>query len=711
MKGFGKGSHEQILGVMIDGRELKIAHLGRQGGEIVIHALESVTLQHRLGKIHMAKAVTPTASENAGQDIFGLEETAGYARDFPEPEVEEGDVSTALVNTFSKYLLKRVPIAINVPEGQTTYYSFESDFGLKGKNLIKRLREEISPLAGGSLDMAVLDYFKSETGALTVVVSEGSIPLVEELIELKNFLPTQPLFSLVGSNEIALVNLVRMNLDLRSDEITAVVYIGCEFSRVIMMRGENPISFLQTIREGYQTPQICQTLFSKILLEQEEAGLVEINQIALTGEIGVPRAFEFFSKQFPEAKVQLLTPGPLNTQLLQAEQIAIFPNYAVPVALAWEALEKKDPRFIRADLVPASIKEQQKLFKVTWHGFVLLGLIFVFMLLLSYQGLSRWNSIKSLEESVRRKQETIESLQPDMALIGQLQSQMGNYRSNLGFLDSLIVDPGKWSRLLNKLAQDFQSVNRIWIEAISSEPAGFHMVGKALARDRIPRLAECLPEVDLKRVTRVINEEGVVTYEYEMTAGIPAPDTCRTPSLFQPGNDHVNTPGGSIPGATAESPKQNTVQPEPTVEAQEKPADPSAPLTDHAPPESGAAGLYQSGLAMVREGNVQKALEAFAALVAEFPQAKETPAAKYWIGECHYAQGDFTTAAADFQASLGYPINRKREAATLMLGLTYLKLGQDDQARIQFEALLQEFPDGEFSQKARSLLQQMSTEG
>jgi len=739
MKIIPTSSRDQVLGVMVDGRELKIAHLAKQGAEIAILNLETVSLHHRLGKIKTPATLTSNPAEEAGKDIFGFEEAAQKTEAMFESPTEEGDVSSLLINAFGKYLEQRIPLAVNVPEGQATYYSFESNFGLKGKKLRQRLREEISPLAGGSLDRAMLDCFQSASGALNAVVSEGSIPFIDELMEVRNFLPTPPVIRSVSANEIALVNLTRMSLELKPDEITALIYVGSDFSRIIMLRGDQPISFLQTIREGYQTPQICQTLFSKILLEQEEAGLSEVHQIALTGEVGVPHAHDFFTKQFPEARVHLVTPGILNTQLITAEQIAIFPNYAIPVALAWEVLDRKDPRFIRMDLVPQSLREGQRSFKVAWHGFALLGAIFGLMLLLSYQGLSRWSHIRSLDKSISRHQKEIELLQPDLTYIGQLQAQISDYSQNLNFMDSLIVDPGKWSRLFGKLMHDFKSVNQIWIENIKSDSGGFTMVGKTLFRNRVPKLADCLPRTDLKRVTRVISENGEVTYEYELTAGIPAPDTTRSISPFPPGTDRVNTAGGGIAEETASILLEPQTQPIPGMAASQLPSAESAPASNSgkaaetapaseisAEPEaapnpavtaetpglaSGAKKIYTDGIDLVHAGDIAGAKKAFSSLLERYPDVRQAAAARYWLGECRYAEGNYASAIEDFAASLDYETNTKREAALLMLGLTYLKLGQDDKAKAQFEALLEEFPNGEYTQKARGFVQHLSTQG
>lgn len=693
MKLLQKASRKQVLGVMVDGRDLKIAHMGWQGGEIVIYGLESIVLPHRLGRITPQKAPQLAAAEKEPGDVFGLEDAPPpQESSFGEMETEGEDLTGTLINVFSKYPLRKARIAVNIPEGQATYYSFENDFDLKGKKLEKRLREEISPLAGGTLDTAHLDHIRTEAGGLIVVVSEGNIPIIEELLDAKNFLTGgTPYFCSVEPNEIALVNLVRANLDPPAQQITAVVYIGSEFSRVVIMKGCDPISFIQTIREGYQSPQVCQTLFSKILLEQEEAGIPEIDQIVLGGEIGVTHAHEFFSKQFPEAKVQSITPGALNTQYLKAEEIAIFPNFAIPAALAWESLDGKNPQFIRTDLMHQSIKDAQKFFKIAWHGFGLLGVIFICMVFLSHQALMRKSEIRSLNESIRQKKENIEALQPDIVLINRLRQQITEYKTNLEFLDAVIIDPGKWSRLIEKLARDFQKVNNIWIETIQSTPQGFVMIGKSATRDRVSKLAAGFVGADLKRVTRVIAESGEVAYEFEINASIPPPPEPEPVKPPVSSSDRVDAPTGSI----STDPSSSNKASKPKSSASEKTA-------------GGWNEKYSRAISLVRAEKTGEALAAFQQLNQEYPHDPDAAAVHYWIGECYYGLKSYDKARESFQTSLGYDRNTKREAGLVMLGLTYLKLGDGNSAKRQFEALLREFPQGQYASLAQNKLKRLS---
>jgi TolA-binding protein len=389
------------------------------------------------------------------------------------------------------------------------------------------------------------------------------------------------------------------------------------------------------------------------------------------------------------------------------------------------------------------------------------------MVLLSYQGLSRWKTIKSLDDSIRRKVEANEALQPELAIVRQLQTQVATYKTNLAFLDSMIVDPGKWSRLFSSLTKNFQSVNRIWVESIVSDPQGFTMVGKATSRDRVPRLAEEFPDVNLKRVTRVVSDDGETTYEFELTASIPRPDTTAIPNLTQPEGDRLAASGGSIEAGSVAGTPEATPQPtsapineeppevrpepkqeepiaqkvvEPTaapqVQEEKSAVNPEpefvpypeplvlAPKVEKAPQQPVKAApaaeirttkveipsqdRYNEGLALIRKGDPEKAMGVFRSLIEKYPSTPEIGPAHYWLGECLFAAGEYDAAISEFQAALACRNNLKREATHLMLGQAYMHIQQNEAARNEFQTLLQESPNGQFSLRARTHLEQLS---
>ena len=63
---------------------------------------------------------------------------------------------------------------------------------------------------------------------------------------------------------------------------------------------------------------------------------------------------------------------------ITSDQIAEF---AIPIALAWKASDSSNKSLISTNFLHKQIIESQKVFKVGWHGFVIVALIFIFSLL------------------------------------------------------------------------------------------------------------------------------------------------------------------------------------------------------------------------------------------------------------------------------------------------------------------------------------------
>lgn len=514
------GARKQALGIMLDGTDLRVAHLGWKRGKVAVFGVEKISLPRLLS----SPIEQEVAAESKVESAFGISPDVMMTDQLEDDQ--SGDASGMLVNFLNKYPLKNIQLAVNIPDDQVSYHQFKDDFGLKGKALRQRLRGTIALPPSARPENAMLDVFKSPEGGVTAAAFGGSIPLVESLMNLQSFFPSGSLkFSLLETNEMALVNLARASLDLKDDEVTVLVYIGLEFSSIIVLKGNHPLTFVQAIHEGYDSDKVCNTLFARILLEQQEANLPEIHRVVLAGELTATKATEFFTNQFSDLKVEAITFEKLDASDLQQDAAADLAKYAIPIAMAWEALDHRNRRFLHLDLMPVSIRDFQKFFMIAWHGFVMLGLIFVLIVALSYQTMVRWSTIDNLEYFIQQKQETLVSLQSDLLRIGLIQEQIETLQANLNFVDSKIADPDKWSRLFVKLAGDFASVKRIWAERIESIPTGFKIVGNSQYRVPVSKLAYLLPDADLQRSIRTVSEKGELTYEFETLASVPPPET------------------------------------------------------------------------------------------------------------------------------------------------------------------------------------------
>ena len=79
----------------------------------------------------------------------------------------------------------------------------------------------------------------------------------------------------------------------------------------------------------------------------------------------------------------------------------------------------------------------------------------------------------------------------------------------------------------------------------------------------------------------------------------------------------------------------------------------------------------------------------------------------YWIGESYYALKNYQKALDAFNSVLSYQKTFKKEPALLMLGLSYLRLGDKKQAKEQFSTLIQKYPNSVYAKKAKRLLSRL----
>ncbi len=128
------------------------------------------------------------------------------------------------------------------------------------------------------------------------------------------------------------------------------------------------------------------------------------------------------------------------------------------------------------------------------------------------------------------------------------------------------------------------------------------------------------------------------------------------------------------------------------------------PVTEKTPP-SDVRTNYKKALELFNSRKYKASNEILQALLESNPQHKLRSNFIYWIGENYYARKKYFQAAAEFEKVLGYSNSVKKDDSLMMLGRTYLQLGDSQAANSNFERLIFEFPLSEFKEKAEKYLQ------
>ena len=140
---------------------------------------------------------------------------------------------------------------------------------------------------------------------------------------------------------------------------------------LIFMQGQNYLHFAPIISEGYESPNIENTIYSRILLEQDNIALTRIDRILLAGESHKVNLLEAIAPQFSSALVEYMKAPSLDIGEFEGSIGEAVSEYVIPIMTAWRTLQPTLPGFYDINLVPHSVIESQRTLALAWHGWLL----------------------------------------------------------------------------------------------------------------------------------------------------------------------------------------------------------------------------------------------------------------------------------------------------------------------------------------------------
>ena len=121
-------------------------------------------------------------------------------------------------------------------------------------------------------------------------------------------------------------------------------------------------------------------------------------------------------------------------------------------------------------------------------------------------------------------------------------------------------------------------------------------------------------------------------------------------------------------------------------------------------PQGEYAIRYQEALDLFHARDYRGALQLFESLLATSVNNSLSDNAQYWIGESHYALREYDKAIIDFEKVFTFPKSNKNDAAQFKLGLCYMRKGNNQKAREEFQRLLDLYPKSEYIDRAQKNL-------
>ncbi len=517
-----RGSRNSAVGIFVDGLDVKLAKLSLKKGKVALDELVTASLVTKL--------------EERQQSGMNLEVVTDSGEAFALPtSVASDDVATdnnsVLLSLISKYPVNSYVLTYAISEPSIYYHTLESDGGLKGIKLKQRILDELRSVRAVQPSIDAIDYFSSADKNLISVVREDGTTLLRLLEEVRPFLGKRlPKIPLIDATDIALLNLARANYGFSPDEITTIIYVGVEFTRLIFMKGSEFFHFAPVLGEGFDSPNIQNTVYARLLLEHDNMGIPRIDKILLAGESQKIGFDAFIREQLPEVDVQYLRTPYLDTSALPADKQELVPEFAVPIATAWKALDDGHPAFYKTNLLPTSVREQQRSFKLAWHGYVLLLLVFFssFFFTSKYSGIHR--DVASKQAVLSQLQDKLDENERLKTAIAALNDTIGRFNTALAVYDSLIPGADRWNKMLLQLTKGVEDLGAIWISDVRSLGGGAMVIqGYTLYRARIPRIAALFDNSTLTKVeVKEIRDKAPLVYMF--TISVPP----QTTSTFAP---------------------------------------------------------------------------------------------------------------------------------------------------------------------------------
>jgi Tfp pilus assembly protein PilN len=510
------GDGKTAVAVFVDGLELKFVRLSAKGNKVTLRDFKTVALVHKFEE----KQATPEESESTafgdigGGDAFAA---AGAIESTGDEGTTNASVLLGLLNDLGSP--KKYSLSYAISEPAVTYQEFESNFGLKGEKLKKKLSQELSMMRASAPALDAIDTIPSASGGLLSLIREDGLHVYELLSEVKPFMGGHvPLIKIMDSADAALMEMVRTQYEPQEEEVSVLVYVGHDFSRLVFMQGEHYLHFAPIISEGYESPNIENTIYSRILLEQDNIALTRIDRILLAGESHKVNLLDTLAPQFSSALVEYMKAPNLDIGEFEGSIGESISEYVIPIMTAWRALQPKLPGFYDINLVPSFILEGQRTLALAWHG-ILAALIVCLTIPFFFLSITdRQTEIRRLGGELAQKQQKLTELDIFRQRRAVLSSDISRYSNATSIYDSIAPGSDRWSRILHYLANSVEDLNSLWIYSLKPDDKDARNIlisGRAIYRSRIPRIASIFEKATLREV-RTITIRKKILYEFDI---------------------------------------------------------------------------------------------------------------------------------------------------------------------------------------------------
>ncbi|MCK5050871.1 MAG: tetratricopeptide repeat protein [Candidatus Cloacimonetes bacterium] len=692
-----KNKEKLAFGIFKDGLKVKIAQLALSNGIVIVQSLEESILSSALFRQEVENKEDAFVPDETGEDEIEIPELTEIEDDaFSLPEMsefedtEDFDSSEKddmlpglrdLQNFLQQFPLEKGRISFNANNEQISYFQFDSSYGTR--NLHKRLLEELLSKDEIKAKNYSFDYILNSDKSGLAFIHTGKFRLFHALRDINLILSKEKYFySCIDTNDICLINVVNHNYVFSEDDYVLILYIGFDYKVGIVLKNGMHIKTFPIIVPDSDEITMRETIYSKVLLEQDISNIPITRNILLVGDSTSDEDLEYFRSASQEGdNIARIDLGHLSVQEGMEEKITPekIARYAIPIALAWKTLVPKSKKFSSTNLLPNRVIENQKYFKIAWHGFLVLAAIFYFAFAGTIKNLELKQDIidygkknYTIERELSRNRELIKRLNEIKARLNELQA-------NLLKVENITGNKNQWNHILDVYSRSLNKNRLSWLRDISSNNDGFTVDGYTMNRRAVIAFSHLFPESKIASVAKHEEQEHTI-WKFKISSNYPDPESWKSV-----GKEKIEI----------EKPVQQEETEKPIVDEIEKESE--TEVITETPEEINEK--YHSILTLYFSGNINNAFDKFSEFIKSYPQHKKAYNAKYFKGECLYLMNRFPEARETL--TMVYNLNgSKSPDALIMLGNCSEKENDLKSAIQYWNTLIEKYPDNDLSKAA-----------
>ncbi len=325
----------------------------------------------------------------------------------------------------------------------------------------------------------------------------------------------------VKSAELSLARYVAKKKKFFPDDHSLVVYIGKEYSKLLFMHGRDLKHIGTSLDVGTTNLHTYDVYFSKILLEMENGGIPNLDNIVVCGEDDSENLILSFYGTFPEANVSRLEFDGIVIENLSEDVRIKLSSYAIPIAVITELNDELNKEYTGINLLPKYILEDQKVLQFAWHAYIVVPLIFLLAFYLTYRILDNENEIKKLDTEIAVQTDLRNQNIELLSQIEFLDGKINSFDQTVTLLDSVSSGAEVWGRTLHSLSGFIGQKKNLWVRTMSIEDSiKIKIDGHALNKKVLTEFAQQLDSALLKNIN-YDDIRGIDAFRYSLTYKIP----------------------------------------------------------------------------------------------------------------------------------------------------------------------------------------------